>query len=154
MSPFGIGPEHSSDSVALARLPPPELESHQARIWSGTFHICEDILAARFSGDIAACDQLNGGTAHSSETQYSQILPLHIKDPTHWLLLRQYHTRGSTVAPKKKKKVFDPISRFQTKGLICNTFGSSVFWMGFYGKVEQMVEKYFYYHPLAFKSEG
>lgn len=69
MSPFGIGPEHSSDSVALARLPPPELESHQARIWSGTFHICEDILAVRISGDIAACDQLNGGTAHSSGTQ-------------------------------------------------------------------------------------
>lgn len=83
MSPFGIGPEHSSDSVALARLPPPELESHQARIWSGTFHICEDMLAERFSGDIAACDQLNGGEGPLlRDTVSAQILPLDIKGPT------------------------------------------------------------------------
>lgn len=81
MSPFGIGPEHSSDSVALARLPLPELESHQAKIWSGTLYICEDILAERFSGDIAARDQLNGGDDPLLwDTVSDQILPLDIKE--------------------------------------------------------------------------
>lgn len=106
MSPFGTGPEHSSDSVTLARLPRPELESHQARIWSGTFHICEDILAERFSGDIAACDQLNGGrTSPLGHSLYPKTSSRH-KGSNHCLLLRRYHTRGSTVALEKKMFLF------------------------------------------------
>lgn len=103
MSPFGTGPEHSSDSVTLARLPRPELESHQARIWSGTFHICEDILAERFSGDIAACDQLNGGRPSPLGHSRCPKTSSRHKGSNHCLLLRHYHTRGSAVALGKKK---------------------------------------------------
>lgn len=62
----------------------PRLQSHQARIWSGIFHICEDILAERFRGEEISLllISLMGGCPLIWDKVSAQKVPLDLKDLT------------------------------------------------------------------------